>query len=161
MARVRTSLSERRAGRPGRRVAEGWLAFQQSSIWRYNETKKESRCTMGHRLWEKVWCQHKGSAPSSSFIRNYASLLLACLLTRGAVDRRRRWTRSTDGSTMERHGLFGPIPRLPAGLPELALPMLRAPSRCPLRAYRRAAYRGSRTLSASPEPGGHPSAPVG
>jgi hypothetical protein len=76
MARVRTSLSERRAGRPGRRVAEGWLAFQQSSIWRYNETKKESRSTMGHRLWEKVWCQHKGSAPSSSFIRNYASLLL-------------------------------------------------------------------------------------
>ena len=62
---MRTSGSLRRAGRPGRRVAEGWLAFHQSSIWTYNETKKESRSTMGHRLWEKVRCQHKVSAPSS------------------------------------------------------------------------------------------------
>src|SRR5829696_1148215 len=60
------SGSLRRAGRPGRRVAEGWSAFHQSSIWTYNETKKESRSTMGHRLWEKVRCQHKVSAPSSS-----------------------------------------------------------------------------------------------
>jgi O-antigen/teichoic acid export membrane protein len=62
------------------------------------------------------------------------AVTLACVLTQRAVDRPRRWTRATDGSTMERHGLFGPIPRLPADLPELALPMLRAPSRCPLRA---------------------------
>src|SRR5215207_6146437 len=88
-------------------------------------------------------------------------LSLACLSTRRAVDRRRRWTGATDGNTMERHGLFGPIPRLRAGLPQLALPMLRAPNRCPLRAYRRATYRGSRTLSASPKRGGYPSAPVG
>src|SRR5215218_7942095 len=66
IASVRTSGSLRRAGRPGRRVAEGWSAFHQSSIWTYNETKKESRSTMGHRLWEKVRCQHKVSAPSSS-----------------------------------------------------------------------------------------------
>jgi hypothetical protein len=41
-----------------------------------------------------------------------------CVLTQRAVDRCRRWTRATDGSTMERHGHFGPIPRLPADLPE-------------------------------------------
>jgi hypothetical protein len=60
-----TSGSLSRAGRPGRRVDEGWLAFHQSSIWTYNETRKESRSIMEHRLWEKVRCQHKLSAPSS------------------------------------------------------------------------------------------------
>ena len=59
-------LAKESGGRPGRRVAEEWLVFHQSSIWTYNETKKESRSIMGHRLWEKVRCQHKVSAPSSS-----------------------------------------------------------------------------------------------
>src|SRR5215207_8614732 len=63
MARVRTSESARRAGRPGRRGVEGWLARHQSSTDTYNETRKESR-SMRHHLWEKVRYQHKISAPS-------------------------------------------------------------------------------------------------
>ena len=47
---------------------------------------------------------------------------------------------------MDRHGLFGPIPRSPACLPKLALPVLRAPSRCPLRAD------GDALLTAGPVP---------
>ena len=84
----------------------------------------------------------------------------ACLLTRRAVDRRRRWTRATGGGTMERHGLFGPTPQLLACLPRLALPVLRAASRCP-RANGRSAYGGSRTLAAPPEPSGRPPARLG
>src|SRR5215212_1872059 len=67
MARVRTSESARRAGRPGRRGVEGWLARHQSSTDTYNETRKESRSTMRHHLWEKVRYQHKISAPSLCF----------------------------------------------------------------------------------------------
>jgi hypothetical protein len=65
-ARVRTSESARRAGRSGRRGAEEWLACHQSSTSTYNETRKESRSTVGHHLWVKVRYQHKVSAPSSS-----------------------------------------------------------------------------------------------
>src|SRR5687768_8095855 len=65
MARVRTSESARRAGRPGRGGVEEWgLARHQSSTSTYNETRKESR-SMRHRLWEKVWYQHRVSAPSA------------------------------------------------------------------------------------------------
>src|SRR5215210_3045113 len=63
MARVRTSESARRAGRPGRRGVQEWLARHQSSTDTYNETRKESR-SMRHHLWEKVRYQHKISAPS-------------------------------------------------------------------------------------------------
>ena len=70
-ASVKTSRSRLRRAvlRPGRGVlVEGWLAcHHRSSMWTYNETKKESRSTTRHRLWEKVRGQHKVSAPSASF----------------------------------------------------------------------------------------------
>src|SRR5215211_1304727 len=68
MVRVMTSGSEIRAGLPGfLRIeeAEGWCSCHQSSTNTYNETRKESRSIMGHRLWEKVWYQHRVSAPSA------------------------------------------------------------------------------------------------
>jgi hypothetical protein len=42
------------------------VASHQSSASTYNETRKESRFTMWHRLWEKVRYQSKVSAPYSS-----------------------------------------------------------------------------------------------
>src|SRR3712207_3402861 len=67
MARVRTSDSHSRAGRPRLlRRGGGWCSRHQLSTSTYNETKKESRSIMGHHLWAKVWYQHKGSAPSPS-----------------------------------------------------------------------------------------------
>src|SRR5215210_7104476 len=67
MARVMTSGSVSRAGRPGffLRTEEGWRSCHQSSTSTYNETRKESRSIMRHRLWEKVRYQHKVSAPSA------------------------------------------------------------------------------------------------
>src|SRR4051794_5258579 len=67
MARVMTSGSVSRAGRPGflLRAEEGWRSCHQSSTSTYNETRKESR-SMRHHLWAKVWYQHRVSAPSPS-----------------------------------------------------------------------------------------------
>src|SRR5215210_3804150 len=67
MARVMTSGSESKAGRPGflLRAEEGWCSCHQSSTSTYNETRKESR-SMRHHLWAKVWYQHRVSAPSAS-----------------------------------------------------------------------------------------------
>src|SRR5215203_1718288 len=56
MARVRTSGSLSRAGRPVFGCSEVWLSFHQSSTSTYNETKKESRSTMRHHPLERVWC---------------------------------------------------------------------------------------------------------
>src|ERR687889_1148031 len=53
MARVMTSGSVSRAGRPGRRGARAGPACHQSSTNTYNETRKESR-SMRHHLWAKV-----------------------------------------------------------------------------------------------------------
>src|SRR5688500_14023520 len=67
IASVRTSLSESEAGRPGSRGAEEHeerLAFHQSSTRTYNETRKESRSIMWHRLLVEVRCQDRTSAPS-------------------------------------------------------------------------------------------------
>jgi hypothetical protein len=53
-------------GRAARLLAsteKGWCSCHQSSTETYNESRKESR-SMRHRLWAKVQCQHKLSAPS-------------------------------------------------------------------------------------------------
>src|SRR5829696_3550115 len=67
MARVMTSGAVSRGGRPGffLRAEEGWRSCHQSSTSTYNETRKESRSTMRHHLWAKVWYQHRVSAPSA------------------------------------------------------------------------------------------------
>jgi hypothetical protein len=52
---------------------------------------------------------------------------------------------------MGRHGLPGPTTRLPTRLPKLVVPVLRAPSRCPLRADGRAAHRWHRPFATSPD----------
>jgi hypothetical protein len=52
------------------------------------------------------------------------AFVLACVLTRMAMDRGRLWTSATDRGTMDRHGLLGPTPRSSALLPGLALPVL-------------------------------------
>jgi hypothetical protein len=83
-------------------------------------------------------------------------LSLACLLTRRVEDRSRRWTSALGRSTMGRHGLLGSSSRLPTYLPRLALLLLRAPSRCSLRPYRRHPIRRLRTLHRPPEPRGRP-----
>jgi Resolvase, N terminal domain len=88
----------------------------------------------------------------------YAQLLSACLLSRSAADRRRRWTSATDRGTMGRHGLFGPIS---TRLPGLVLPLLGSTRRCSLRAYRRHPHRGLSPLATSPKPGGRSSARLG
>src|SRR5215208_4992204 len=53
IARVMTSGSVSKAGRPGRLGARPWPTCHQSSTNTYNETKKESR-SMRHHLWAKV-----------------------------------------------------------------------------------------------------------
>src|SRR5215208_103846 len=62
---------------------------------------------------------------------------------------------------MGRHGLLGSSSRLPTRLPRLALPLLRPPSRCSLRADGRHPYHRLRTLPRPPEPGGRPPAWLG
>ena len=54
-----------------------------------------------------------------------------------------------------------PSSRLPTCLPRLALPLLRPPSRCSLRADGRHPYHRLRTLPRPPEPGGRPPAWLG
>jgi hypothetical protein len=62
---------------------------------------------------------------------------------------------------MGRHGLLGSSSRLPTRLPRLALPLLRPPRRCSLRAYGHPPNRRLRTLPRPPEPGGRPPAWLG
>jgi len=57
---------------------------------------------------------------------------------------------------MGRHGLLGSSSRFPTRLPRLALPLLRPPSRCSLRADRRHPNRRLCTLPRPPEPGDRP-----
>src|SRR5215208_1126636 len=57
---------------------------------------------------------------------------------------------------MGRHGLLGSSSRFPTRLPRLALPLLRPPSRCSIRADRRHPNRRLCTLPRPPEPGDRP-----
>jgi hypothetical protein len=61
---VMTSGSLSRAGRPVFGCSEAWLSFYQSSIWTYNETKKESRSMAAPSFGESL-VQHKIWAPSA------------------------------------------------------------------------------------------------
>src|SRR5215213_8610451 len=56
MARVMTSESVSRAGRPVLGGRQACSSFHQSSTRTYNETKKESRSTRRHHPLERVWC---------------------------------------------------------------------------------------------------------
>src|SRR5829696_8071487 len=64
MASVSISGSLICEGRPAVGMFEEWMAFHQSSVRTYNETRKESRSMCQHRLLVEVRCQHKVSAPS-------------------------------------------------------------------------------------------------
>ncbi len=88
-------------------------------------------------------------------------MLSACLLTRRAMNRRRRWTSASIASTMDRYGPRNSTPRRPARLPKLALPVLRAASRRALRADRCSAHRRHGSFAGPPEPGDRPPARLG
>src|SRR5687767_2847771 len=67
MARVMTSGSVRRAGRPALGGSEECSSFHQSSTSTYNETKKESRSSMAPSFGESLVHQHTILAPSPFF----------------------------------------------------------------------------------------------
>src|SRR5215216_1013016 len=67
MARVMTSGSVSKAGRPTLGGSEECLSFHQSSTNTYNETKKESRSSMAPSFGESLVHQHTILAPSLFF----------------------------------------------------------------------------------------------
>src|SRR5829696_377310 len=67
MARVMTSGSVSKAGRPTLGGSEECLSFHQSSTNTYNETKKESRSSMAPSFGESLVHQHTILAPSRFF----------------------------------------------------------------------------------------------
>src|SRR5215208_325199 len=67
MARVITSGSVSKAGRPVLGGCEEYLSFHQSSTNTYNETKKESRSSMAPSFEESLVHQHTILAPSPFF----------------------------------------------------------------------------------------------
>src|SRR5215204_5705830 len=67
MARVMTSGSLSRAGRPVFGGCEACSSFHQSSTRTYNETKKESRSSMAPSFGESLVHQHTILAPSRFF----------------------------------------------------------------------------------------------
>jgi hypothetical protein len=67
MARVMTSGSVSKAGRPTLGGSEECLSFHQSSTNTYNETKKESRSSMAPSFGESLVHQHTILAPSPFF----------------------------------------------------------------------------------------------
>src|SRR5829696_9072980 len=67
MARVITSGSVSKAGRPALGGSEECSSFHQSSTTTYNETKKESRSSMAPSFGESLVHQHTILAPSPFF----------------------------------------------------------------------------------------------
>src|SRR5215208_350217 len=67
MARVMTSGSVSKAGRPALCGSEECLSFHKSSTSTYNETKKESRSSIAPSFGESLVHQHTILAPSPCF----------------------------------------------------------------------------------------------
>src|SRR5829696_5915918 len=106
MARVMTSGSVSKAGRPALGGSEESLSFHQSSTNTYNETKKESRSSMAPSFGESLVHQHTILAPSLFFAITHQTSKVP---SRDRSRRRDRPGGGTQGSVERDSGTAGKV----------------------------------------------------